>query len=184
MTIQLPIRRVLILGCSGSGKSTLARRLGEKLKLPVIILDQRYWRAEWQQPTREEWHRQVGELVRGEAWVIDGTYDDTLAIRLAAADTVIYLDFPRRVCVRRCLWRALTQWGRVRDTMASGCPERFDGGFLRYVWNFRRRTHPAVMAQLQPWPSQNRVYILHSSAEVGHWLRQFDATLAALEGQT
>jgi len=32
--------KIMIIGCGGSGKSTLAKRLGEKLKLPIIHLDQ------------------------------------------------------------------------------------------------------------------------------------------------
>jgi len=39
-TSYMKNNKIMIIGCGGSGKSTLAKRLGEKLKLPIIHLDQ------------------------------------------------------------------------------------------------------------------------------------------------
>ena len=41
------MERILIIGCSGSGKSRLARQLGQKLGLPVVHLDQLWWKENW-----------------------------------------------------------------------------------------------------------------------------------------
>jgi adenylate kinase family enzyme len=71
------MRRVLILGGSGAGKSTLARILGERTGLPVIHLDQHYWRRGWVMPTPEAWKAQVAELVTRPAWVMDGNFAST-----------------------------------------------------------------------------------------------------------
>jgi adenylate kinase family enzyme len=49
------MKRIAILGCSGAGKSTLARILGHRFGLPVIHLDQHYWRPGWVEPSKEEW---------------------------------------------------------------------------------------------------------------------------------
>ena len=48
------MEKILIIGCSGSGKSTLAVALGEKLGLPVVHLDQLWWKEGWRNVTREE----------------------------------------------------------------------------------------------------------------------------------
>ena len=46
------MEKILIIGCSGSGKSTLAVALGEKLGLPVVHLDQLWWKEGWRNVTR------------------------------------------------------------------------------------------------------------------------------------
>lgn len=45
------MEKILIIGCSGSGKSTLAVALGEKLGLPVVHLDQLWWKEGWRNAT-------------------------------------------------------------------------------------------------------------------------------------
>lgn len=69
--------------------------------------------------------------------MIDGNYGGTLAPRLERADTVIYLDYPIRLCVAQLLKRIWTYRGRTRPDMTEDCPERFDSGFLFYLlqWN-------------------------------------------------
>ena len=55
------MERILIIGCSGSGKTTLARKLGEKLKLPVVHLDRLWWTGNWENVTREEFDARFSE---------------------------------------------------------------------------------------------------------------------------
>ena len=132
------MERVMIIGCGGAGKSTLARKLGEKTGLPVVHLDKLFWRPGWVSISQEEYdvlHR--AELAK-ERWIIDGNFDRTIPERLARCDTVIYLDFSRFSCLMGVLKRILTTYGTVRPDMGEGCPERFDGEFLRWVWNFNK----------------------------------------------
>ena len=132
------MERVMIIGCGGAGKSTLARKLGEKTGLPVVHLDKLFWRPGWVSISQEEYdvlHRV--ELAK-ERWIIDGNFDRTIPERLARCDTVIYLDFSRFSCLMGVLKRILTTYGTVRPDMGEGCPERFDGEFLRWVWNFNK----------------------------------------------
>jgi adenylate kinase family enzyme len=128
------VERVLIIGPSGAGKSTLARKLAEKTGLPLIHLDQLHWRPGWVEPNKEDWKRTVSELVERPGWIMDGNYGGTLPMRTAAADTVIFLDFPTWICLSRVLLRIVSWWGRTREDMASGCPERLDFVFLRWIW--------------------------------------------------
>lgn len=159
------MRRVAIVGCSGGGKSRLARALAARTGLPLVHIDQEYWLPGWVEPPFEQWRARHAELIAAPEWIIDGNSTRTLPAR-AAADMVVFLDMPRWRCLLRVLWRVLTTFGKVREDMAPGCPERFDVEFLRYIWSFKRRYDPAILAALQ---GRNFAH-LKSAREVDHWL--------------
>ena len=99
------MRRVLVIGSGGSGKSTVAARLGELLGLEVNHLDKFYWRAGWVEPAQDEWIKTVTELMDKDSWVMDGNYSGTLELRLQRADTIVFMDLPRLLCMWRILKR-------------------------------------------------------------------------------
>ncbi|HEY2698886.1 MAG TPA: DNA topology modulation protein FlaR [Pseudonocardiaceae bacterium] len=140
------MRRIAIIGCAGAGKSTLARDLGKRLDLPVTHLDRLFWQPGWQPTERTRWQEIQRELVAGGQWVLDGNYDSTLEIRVAAADTVIFLDFPRWLCLSRVIRRTIAS--RRRDTQAPGCPDKVDREFLAWIWNYRRDARQRSLAVL------------------------------------
>jgi adenylate kinase family enzyme len=158
------MRRILVIGCSGSGKSTLARRLGGILELPVIHLDRHFWRPGWVETPREEFRERVRELVAREAWIMDGNYSSTLDIRLEAADTAVFLDYPRPVCLRRILRRRLLSGVRPRPDMNPDCPERLSWEFVEYIWNYRKSRRPGILERLRDYDRE--VHILRDDVEV------------------
>lgn len=121
-------RRIAIIGSGGSGKSAVARELGTILGTEVIHLDALFWKPGWVETPRPEWRALQEALVLRATWIMGGNYHGTIAIRLAAADTIVFLDLPRAVC----LWRVLGRWPRHRGTarpdLAPGCPETLDWG--------------------------------------------------------
>ena len=152
------MRRVLVLGCPGAGKSTLARSLGEALSLPVVHLDKLWWKSGWVNRTEGEFDALLGAVLLGEEWVIDGNYLRTLPRRLERCDAVVLLDYPRRVCLLRALRRILTWRGRTRPDMAADCPERLDGEFVRWIWEFHRTQRPQVLELLDGWTGEKHVF--------------------------
>ena len=132
------MQRIVIIGSGGAGKSTLARQLGEKLRLPVVHLDQLFWKPGWVETTQEEFDEKLALELAKPAWIMDGNFNRTIPQRLERCDTVIYLDFHRATCLLGVLKRILTSYGKTRPDMAEGCPERFDLDFLKWVWNFNR----------------------------------------------
>jgi adenylate kinase family enzyme len=131
-------QRIIIIGCSGSGKSTLARRLAQATSLPLIHLDQLWWREGWQHIDREEFDILLRAELEKDQWIMDGNFDRTMEMRLEKCDAVIFLDLPRMVCILSVIKRVITSYGRTRPDMGAGCPERFDLSFLKFVWNFNR----------------------------------------------
>lgn len=164
------MRKILVIGSGGAGKSTFSRRLGERLGLEVIHLDREHWRKGWVEPPKDEWRRKVEELAARESWVMDGNFSGTLEPRLAACDAVIFLDLPRAVCLWRVLKRAATYRGTTRPDMAEGCPEKIDLEFVRWIWGYRSRSRPKVLALLEKYAESKQVVRLRSSAEVEKFL--------------
>ena len=161
------MQRILVMGPPGSGKSTLARHLGHKLGLPVFHLDQAFHRPGWVPAPAEVFRAEVARLAALPAWVIDGNYTDTVAPRLEAADTLIYLDMASWLTMARIVKRIVTSYGRVRPDAAEGCPERLDLEFLRFAfrWNRVRRTRHLALVEA----FAGRKIVLRDGAQ----LRQF-----------
>ena len=160
------MNRIAIIGCGGSGKSTLARRLGRKLQLPVHHLDRLYWQPGWTEPPGDEWRERQEHLCEGDEWIIDGDYCSTMDIRLAAADTIILLDLPRRACLMGALRRFLAFRGRTRPDMTEGCPERLDREYLKWIWNYRRDRRPATLEKLKELNGMKKTIRLTSRDDI------------------
>ena len=141
-------RRIALVGSPGAGKSRLAIQLGELLDLPVCHLDRLWWRPGWVEAGEEAFDAALRDVVGSEAWIIDGNYSRTLHVRLTRAEAAIMLDFPRTLCLYRVLQRGVLHRGATRPDMALGCPERIDWEFLRFVWDYPRRSRPRVLEKL------------------------------------
>ena len=165
------MKRVVIIGCGGAGKSTLARQLGEKTGLPVVHLDKLFWHPGWVESTKEEMDRKIEEAMVKPQWIIDGNYNRTLPRRLELCDTVIYLDFSRLACILGVIKRVLTTYGTVRPDMGEGCPERFDWGFLQWIWKFNQKHRKKYLDMLLE-QKDKQVFILKNRREVHKFLEQ------------
>ena len=152
------MERVLIVGASGCGKSTLARELAARVDLPLIHLDREFWLPGWVEMDRAVWRDKLARLCEQPRWVMDGNYGSTLPMRLGRADTIVFLDYPRRIYLFRVLKRIFKSRGRVRPDMGDGCPEHLDWEFLRWVWNFERDERPKISNAL---PALSDDQVLH-----------------------
>ena len=176
------MQRVLVLGCSGAGKSTFSQRLAAITGLPRVELDVVFWRPGWVETPREEWLAVVAKLCEQPAWILDGNYSATIHIRLPRADTVILLDYPRHICLRRGLMRVAGNYGRVRKDYAPGCPEHFNLEFIRYIWNFNKRSKPRLLAALETYGAHVVVHRVTSDDDVDSLLAEFSSRLAEMSG--
>jgi GNAT superfamily N-acetyltransferase/adenylate kinase family enzyme len=151
------MERVLVLGRGGAGKSTFARELGLNTGLPVVELDKRFWQDGLVPLSRELWATLQRELVEPAAWILDGDLGpyDVLDPRLAAADTVIVLDYS----LVRCAWQS------VRRSR-----ERLD--YWVWVLRYRRRSLPALLADIARYAASADVYMFQNPRSAARFLRR------------
>ncbi len=168
------MERIALIGSGGSGKSTLARQLGEILKIDVYHLDSFFWKPNWVSISREELASIQMDLVKKEKWIIDGHFSGTMDIRLKAADTIIFLDFPRTICVYRVFKRMVKYRNQTRPDMGEGCEEKLDIEFLKWLWEFPKTKRPGILKKLEQLPKTKNFIILKSPREVKRFLEKID----------
>ncbi len=162
----------MILGSGGAGKSVLAAALAKRTGLPVVHLDVLFWRPGWTAPPADEFRAALDAAVAGERWILDGNFlrDDDVDPRFGRADTVVFLDLPRSICLWRAVRRSLRERRHPRADLPEGCPEAVDLPFLRWVWRYPRRNRPDVLGRLAALDAHVAVHRLRSRRDVRRYL--------------
>jgi adenylate kinase family enzyme len=167
------VERIAIIGCGGSGKTHLANRLARALDLPLTHLDSVYYDADWNPLSREEFAEVQRALVARPRWLVEGNYTDTLLIRLAAADTVIFLDLDAVTCLTGVLQRRLRYHGGQHAE--DGVYDRISWSFVRYIWGYRRTMRPRVHRLLAEHGAHADVITVTSRRQADALVAQFRA---------
>ena len=172
------MRRVSVVGTSGAGKSTFAAALADVLSVPWLELDSVYHQADWTPLPAEEFRLRVAAVASGPGWVIDGNYSAVRDLVWARADTVVWLDLPKRTVMRRVIWRTLRRAvGRVE--LWNGNRERWRNFFtwddqesvIAWAWHThdsRRERYATALAD--PAAGHLRVVRLRSPRAVRRFL--------------
>ncbi len=153
------MQRVVVLGRGGAGKSTMSARLAWITGLPVLELDSIFWRPELTPTPPQEWISIQAELTARPRWIMDGDLGpyDCLRPRLAAADTVLVLDFS----LLPCAWRA-----------ARRSRERADFWWWLLMW--RRQSRPALKAAIAEHAPAAEVHVFRGPRSLTRFLRQLE----------
>ncbi|MFD1032229.1 P-loop NTPase family protein [Metaplanococcus flavidus] len=171
------MKKIIVAGVSaGVGKSTFARKLGNELDLSVHHLDAFYWKSGWIERDKEEFKKIQRQLVEADQWIIEGNYASSMEIRLAQADTFIYLELPLRVCIYRVLKRWIDNQGKTRPDMAEGCSEKMDKEFLKFImttYASRKKAMRKRAADFEASGPDRKAIILQSKKQINNFLNDF-----------
>ena len=173
--LPLHCKKIMIIGCAGSGKTTLAFTLHEKLHLPIIHLDQHYWKQNWQRSSLDEFTQKHDQLCLENSWIMEGSYMKLLESRAAQADMIIFLDIPRYICLWRVIKRAIFNLGKTIPGNPEDCPQELFNfkflQFLHWIWDFNRRYKQTTLDLLNKWKDNKKVYIFKTQKEADQFLR-------------
>jgi adenylate kinase family enzyme len=170
-------RRVSIQGISGSGKTTLGAALAARLGVPHLETDALVHGPGWAETPDAELRAAMEEFMRPGGWVIDSDYRRKLGTMvLERADTVVWLDLPLHVCLRRLWGRTIPRirrqqplWNDNRESWRLaflGWDSLFVYAIRRHVG--RRRRFTALLAR--PELAHLHVVRLRSPRAVERWL--------------
>lgn len=173
-TMFREMNRIAVIGCSGAGKSTLSRQLGERLGILLVHLDRLFWKSGWGESPPEKFARRIRDAVASDRWIVDGTYLKMHHLVWPRADTIVFLDFPRAICLWRVLSRYLAHRGRARPDMTAGCPEKIDLEFIEFIWTFSADYRPRIISRLNELRADQRVIMLSGAADVTRFRRKMN----------
>jgi len=168
------VRRISVVGSSGSGKSTLARGLADRLGLAHIELDAIFHQPNWQGLASDEFRRQVAARLAGapNGWVVCGNYSAVRPDLWNAADTIVWLDLPRHVVIRRVTVRTIRRvvsreelWNGNREPWSNLYRWDPESNVIRWSWTrhpILRHRYAAAMLDPQ-WAHLRFVRLCHAS---------------------
>ena len=164
------MQKVLVIGCPGSGKSTFSRALSQQTGLPLCHLDMLFWNPDKTTVSKDTFLSRLTDVLKGEQWIIDGNFSNTLPLRLEHCDTVFFLDYSTDLCLESVRARL----GKPRADM-PWIEEEEDAEFMKFISRFAVDRRPKILALLQQYPQKN-IHVFQNRD-------QADAYLAALMKQ-
>ena len=144
------MKKVIVIGCSGSGKSTVSRALHNKTGIPLYHLDMMYWNADKTTVEKSVFLERLSVVLEKDEWIIDGNYGSTMELRMAACDTVIFLDYPLDICLDGIKERR----GKSRSDMPWIETEE-DAEFIEFIKNYNEQQKPKVLELLEKYRDKN-----------------------------
>ena len=158
-------KRIIILGPSGSGKSTFSRKLHDLLSLPLIHLDNIWWKEDKTHITRKQFDQKLEEILQGEKWIIDGDYSRTYEVRFKACDTVIFLDYDKKSCLAGISERI----GKKREDI-PWIEDKLDPGLVELINNYEAKNRPIIYQLMEKYPDK-RAIIFKDRNQARQWLK-------------
>lgn len=153
------MKKIIVIGCPGSGKSTFSRALHHKTNIPLYHLDMMFWNADKTTVEKSVFLERLVHVLEGEEWIVDGNYASTMNERMAACDTVIFLDYPADVCLNGVRERQ----GKVREDI-PWIETEDDAEFIEFIKKFNEQQKTQILTLLEKYNDKS-IYIFKSREE-------------------
>jgi adenylate kinase family enzyme len=112
---------------------------------PHLELDSIFHQPGWEPLADEDFRAQVAEFVAAGRWVVDGNYSRVQDLVWQRADTVVWIDLPRRLVMWRITWRTLRRvavraelWNGNREPWTNLFRADPDKSIIAWSWTRHR----------------------------------------------
>ena len=158
------MKKIIVIGSPGSGKSTFAKALHDKTAIELFHLDMLYWNENKTTVGKHVFLQRLSSVLARDEWILDGNYASTMEERLAACDTVFFLDYPAEVCLEGVRRRR----GKPRSDMPWIETEE-DAEFIEFIKSYNEQQKPRVLELLKKYCDKN-IVIFESREQADEFL--------------
>lgn len=146
--------------------------------VPHLELDAVFHQPGWQELDRAEFRATVEVFTQAPGWVVDGNYGAVRDLVWARADTVVWLDPPRRRVMRQVIGRTLRRaatrqelWNGNREPVSNLLRFKPEKSIIAWAWTrhdvYRQRY---LDAQADPANASLTFVRLATAAEISQFL--------------
>ena len=161
------MKKIIVIGCPGSGKSRFSRELHKRIGVPLYHLDMLYWNADKTNVGKEVFREKLKAILATDEWILDGNFSATAELRMAACDTVFFLDYPLEVCLDGVRSRR----GKPRSDMPWIETDE-DAEFMEFIKSFGEQRRPQILELLDKYSDKN-IIVFKSREEAEDYLLNF-----------
>ncbi|MEA5508768.1 adenylate kinase [Crocosphaera sp. UHCC 0190] len=165
------MKKIAVFGNTGGGKSTLSKRLSKITNLPLYVLDKIQYQPGGTKVSYEEYKGIHEQIIAKDQWIIDGFGClETVWLRLAEADTLVYIDLPLSLH----FWFVSKRFVTGFFSPPQGWPEnsplvKSSITSYRTLWLCHRRLTPKYRDYVMKMRSTKTVYHLQSMRHISEF---------------
>ncbi|MEA5534614.1 adenylate kinase [Crocosphaera sp. XPORK-15E] len=165
------MKKIAVFGNTGGGKSTLSKRLSKITNLPLYVLDKIQYQPGGTKVSYEEYKGIHEQIIATDQWIIDGFGClETVWLRLAEADTLVYIDLPLSLH----FWFVSKRFVTGFFSPPQGWPEnsplvKSSITSYRTLWLCHRRLTPKYRDYVMKMKHTKTVYHLQSMRQISEF---------------
>ena len=176
------MKRVSVVGNAGSGNSGLAQRIAAAVDVPHVELDAIHHLPGREPINLSKFMARINAIASTDGWVIDGNYRTVVVAGPVwqHADTVVWLDLPRRTVMRQVVTRTLRRvirreelWNGNREPLRNLWAWDPNKSIIRWAWTQHEKYQKRFGSAMEsPAYSHIDVVRLRSHDDAERWLSE------------
>ena len=152
--------------------------MAEALSVPHVELDSIFHQPGWVPLAVDEFPARVDAATQPDGWVVDGNYSAVRDVVWRKADTVVWLDLPRRVVMRQVVARTLRRatlgtelWNGNRERWQDMLCRESERSIILWSWTNHAKYHDRYHAATSDEVWGHLTFVrLRSRAEIERFL--------------